>query len=123
MKLPIQMRQHSARLQALRSFYHICRKGANIIFISVTAIGIFLQIGKRQLGNDLSSDICGIAVDDDTIYCSIRNGRIVALDRHSHLIRESTVSKSSMWSIKAYDKYMICGTVDGELLLLDKSHI
>ena len=30
-------------------------------------------IGKWQLGNDLSSDICGMTVDDDTIYCSIRN--------------------------------------------------
>ena len=26
-----------------------------------------------------------------------------------------------MWSIKTYDNYMICGTVDGELLLLDKT--
>jgi len=28
-------------------------------------------LGKWQLGNDLSSDICGMAVDYDTIYCSI----------------------------------------------------
>ena len=26
-----------------------------------------------------------------------------------------------MWSIKTYDNYIICGTVDGELLLLDKT--
>ncbi len=26
-----------------------------------------------------------------------------------------------MWSIKTYDQYLICGTVDGKLLLLDKS--
>ncbi len=78
-------------------------------------------LGKWQLGNDLSSDICGIAVDNDTIYCSIRNGKIITLDRRSYLLKEFIVSESSMWSIKTYDKYMICGTVDGELLLLDKS--
>ena len=26
-----------------------------------------------------------------------------------------------MWSIKTYDRHLICGTVDGKLLLLDKS--
>lgn len=78
-------------------------------------------LGKWQLGNDLSSDICGIAIDNDTIYCSIRNGKIITLNRQSHSLKEFIVSESSMWSIKAYDKYIICGTVDGELLLLDKS--
>ena len=78
-------------------------------------------IGKWQLGNDLSSDICGMAVDNDTIYCSIRNGKIITLDRKSYLIKEFIVSESSMWSIKIYDSYLVCGTVDGKLLLLDKS--
>ena len=80
-------------------------------------------IGKWQLGNDLSSDICGMAVDNDTIYCSIRNGKIITLDRKSYLIKEFIVSESSMWSIKIYDSYLVCGTVDGKLLLLDKSSL
>ncbi|MBD5511285.1 MAG: hypothetical protein HDR08_08550 [Lachnospiraceae bacterium] len=78
-------------------------------------------LGKWQLGSDLSSDICGIAVDHDTIYCSIRNGKIITLDKRSHLVKEFIVSESSMWSIKTYGQYLICGTVDGKLLLLDKS--
>ncbi len=78
-------------------------------------------IGKWKLGNDLSSDICGMAVDNDTIYCSIRNGKIIILDKQLYLAKEFIVSKSSMWSIKAYEQYLICGTVDGKLLLLDKS--
>ncbi len=77
-------------------------------------------IGKWQLGNDLSSDICGMAVDSDTIYCSIRNGKIITLDRQSYLIKEFIVYESSMWSIKIYDSYLVCGTVDGSLLLLDR---
>lgn len=78
-------------------------------------------IGKWQLGHDLSSDICGMAVDNNTIYCSIRNGKIIALDRHSYLTKEFIVSESSMWSVKTYDSCLVCGTVDGKILLLDKS--
>lgn len=78
-------------------------------------------LGKWQLGDDLSSDICGIAVDGNTVYCSIRNGKIITLDRQSHLRREHIISESSMWSVRIYDAYLVCGTVDGKLLLLDKS--
>lgn len=80
-------------------------------------------LGKWQLGIDLSSDICAMAVDNDTVYCCIRNGRIITLDRRSRLLKEFWVSESSMWNIKIYDSYLICGTVDGKLLLLDKSSL
>lgn len=80
----------------------------------------FELIGKWQLGNDLSSDICGIAVDSNTVYCSIRNGKIITLDRQSYQIKEFIVSESSMWSIKTYGSYLVSGTVDGKVLLLDK---
>ncbi len=78
-------------------------------------------VGKWQLGDDLSSDICGIAADQDTVYCSIRNGKIITLDRKSYQVKEFSVSESSMWSVKTFDAYLVCGTVDGRLLLLDRS--
>ncbi|MCH5342047.1 MAG: PQQ-binding-like beta-propeller repeat protein [Acetatifactor sp.] len=78
-------------------------------------------VGKWKLGTDLSSDICGIAVDKDTIYCSIRNGKIITLDRQSYSTKEFNISDSSMWSIKTYDNHLVCGTVDGKLLYLDKT--
>ena len=78
-------------------------------------------LGKWRLGDDPSSDICGIAVDHDAIYCSIRNGKIMTLDRQSYQAKGYAVSESSMWSIKTYGRYLICGTVDGKLLLLDKA--
>ncbi|MCR2050023.1 hypothetical protein NSB25_22495 [Acetatifactor muris] len=81
----------------------------------------YALIGKWQLGNDLSSDICGITVDNNTVYCSIRNGKIITLDRQSYLIKEFLISESSMWSIKTYNSYLVCGTVDGKVLLLDKA--
>ncbi len=78
-------------------------------------------LGKWQLGNDLSSDLCGIAVDHDTVYCSIRNGKIMTLDKQTNEIKEYAVSESSMWSIEPCGPYLLCGTVDGKLLRLDRS--
>lgn len=80
-------------------------------------------IGKWQLGNDLSSDICGMAVDSNTVYCSIRNGKMITVDRKSYRSDKFTVSESSMWSVKIYDSYLVGGTVDGKVLLLDKSSL
>lgn len=77
-------------------------------------------IGKQKIGDDLSSDICGLTEDEGRIYCSVRNGRIVTVDKSSFGRNEYVVSNSSMWSIKVYDNRLLCGTVDGQLLLLDK---
>lgn len=77
-------------------------------------------LGKWQLGEDLSSDICGMTLEQNTVYCSIRNGKLITVDRTSFLRQEYVVSDSSMWSLKIYDNYLLCGTVDGQLLLLDK---
>lgn len=77
-------------------------------------------LGKWQIGEDLSSDICGMAVDENTIYCSIRNGKLVTVDRSSFERKEYFISNSSMWSLKVYEKYLLCGTVDGQLLLVNK---
>ncbi len=81
----------------------------------------FEPLGQWQLGDDLSSDICALAVDQDAIYCSIRNGGMITLDRRSYEKREAQVLQSSMWSVKTYGRRLVCGTVDGRLLLLDKA--
>lgn len=80
----------------------------------------FELLGKWQLGEDLRSDICGMAVDKNTVYCSIRNGKLITMKRDSFQRQEYVVSDSSMWSLKIYGRYLLCGTVDGQLLLLDK---
>lgn len=77
-------------------------------------------VGKWKIGEDLSSDICGMAVDEKRIYCSIRNGKLITVDRASFVQKEYSVSSSSMWSLKLYENYLLCGTVDGQLLLLDR---
>lgn len=78
-------------------------------------------IGKWKIGEDLSSDICGMTVDEKRIYCSIRNGRIITVDKISFDTHEYVISDASMWSLKIFDHYLLCGTVDGQLLLLDRN--
>lgn len=80
-------------------------------------------LGKWQLGEDLTSDICGMTMDDKRIYCSIRNGKIITIDRTSFQRTEHIISDSSMWSLKSYRDHLLCGTVSGQLLLLNKASL
>lgn len=77
-------------------------------------------IGKWKIGEDLSSDICGMVIDEKKVYCSIRNGRIITVDKSFFVRSEYVVSDASMWSLKIFNNYLLCGTVNGQLLLLDK---
>lgn len=77
-------------------------------------------IGKWKIGEDLSSDICGMATDEKRVYCSIRNGRIITVDKSSFGRNEYVVSDASMWRLKIFNHSLLCGTVDGQLLLLDR---
>lgn len=81
------------------------------------------RLGKWQLGEDLTSDICGMTMDDKKIYCSIRNGKIITIDRTSFQKTEHVISDSSMWSLKPYRDHLLCGTVSGQLLLLNKASL
>lgn len=80
----------------------------------------FEIVGKWKIGEDLSSDICGLVIDEKKIYCSIRNGRIITVDKSSFSKNEYIVSDASMWSLKIYEDCLLCGTVDGQLLLLER---
>ena len=80
----------------------------------------FDMLCKLQLGTDLTFDICGMLVNERTVYCSMRNGTIIAVDRQSFEQREVAVSESSIWCIKEYKEQLVCGTVDGKVLLLNR---
>ncbi len=80
-------------------------------------------IVKIKIGENLSSDICGMTLDEKKIYCSIRNGRIITVDKRSFEKTEYTVSEAGMWSLITYGGDLLCGTVDGRLLLLDRKNM
>ncbi len=103
----------------------LAAEGGEIFVYDFCTLSVFRQedyaLQKSwKLGNDLSSDICGMAVDENTVYCSIRNGKLVALDWRSGAEKEFPVLGSSMWSLVRYGEGLVCGSVDGKLLLLDK---
>lgn len=81
----------------------------------------FEIVVKMKLGEDLSSDICGMDADDSKIYCSIRNGKIITVDKSTFVKNEYNISDASMWSLKVYDNRLLCGTVNGQLLLLNRN--
>ncbi|MDE7299629.1 MAG: hypothetical protein K2N94_12525 [Lachnospiraceae bacterium] len=96
------------------------------IFVSdFCTLNIFHQdtyelLDRQLLGEDLSSDICGLTAEGGTIYCSVRNGRLAAVDQNSFQKKEYGISDSSMWSLRVYGSSLLCGTVDGRLLSLNR---
>ena len=80
----------------------------------------FEVVEKRKIGEDLSSDICGMAVDETRVYCSVRNGKIVTVEKGSFAQNEYEISEASMWSLKVYADHLLCGTVSGRLAVIKR---
>ncbi len=103
----------------------MCADEEQIFISDFCALYAFSQdryelLGRWPLGEDLRSDICGMTMDINTVYCSIRNGKLVTVKRDSFQRREYVVSDSSMWSSQVYGGYLLCGSVGGQLFLLDQ---
>ncbi len=103
-------------------------QGGEIFVYDFCTLYIFRQedfepLCTLKLGEDLSSDICGMAADDGTVYCSIRNGGLTAVDRRTYETREAEISGSSMWSVEIFGPHLVCGTVDGRLLLIGRDSL
>ena len=69
-----------------------------------------------RLGENLSSDICGIMwLDASNVYVKMRNGGIYVLDINTNKYDKVQVSNSSFWSDCTTENYLYVGTVNGEL--------
>lgn len=78
-------------------------------------------IDAIELGEDLTSDICGITFDEDKIYACIRNGPIAVIDKNrKSKVKFYNVSESSIWDIQYYKELLYAGNVEGHLLVIDK---
>lgn len=77
-------------------------------------------INEFHLGNDLTSDICGIEVDEHKIYTSIRNGSIYVIHRDDNTLEQFSIFEHSMWAIRSNKNKLIAGSVDGQLLELNQ---
>ena len=78
-------------------------------------------IRSLKLGDDLSSDICGITSDNKNIYACIRNGPLVVIPKGDmENVSYHQVSSSSIWEIVASD-YLYARNVEGNLLVIDRN--
>jgi len=79
-------------------------------------------IDSLRLGENLSSDVCGVMwFDPPDAYVKIRNGWVYVLNINTKSINKIQVSDISFWSDCVTEKYLYVGTVNGELLELDKT--
>lgn len=79
-------------------------------------------IQKIHLGTDLSSDICGMGVDEDYLYLSIRNGSMAKIHtKHPFQTEMYPVTDSSIWNFAIANDFIYAGNVNGDLLIIDKA--
>lgn len=76
-------------------------------------------VNQWKLGQDLSSDICGITSDGTYFYAGLRNGPLATIHKETNEVNYHHVSDASIWTLKI-DKYLYGGNVNGELLKIDK---
>ena len=82
----------------------------------------YTLLATLELGQDLSSDICGMAIDKSNIYACIRNGAITVIDIHTFQIKSTyPISNSSLWELRSYKNTLIGGDTKGNLLYIDKN--
>ncbi len=78
-------------------------------------------VSTLQLGANLSSDICGMTIDEKNIYACMRNGSITVIDIRNLTIQGMyRISDGSIWDLHAYNNILIGGNVEGKLLFIDK---
>jgi len=74
-----------------------------------------------ELGTDLKNDICGFQLDEKFLYASIRNGKIVKVDKKTfEIVNRQSYESGSIWSLGNYKHELIGCTVDGQVLFIDK---
>ena len=81
-------------------------------------------IVSLRLGENLSSDVCGIMwFNSPKAYVKIRNGLIYILDISTNTFDKVQVIDSSFWSDCVAGNRLFVGTVNGELLEIDKDSL
>jgi len=78
-------------------------------------------IYKAKLGEDLTSDICGMTFDTKHVYVCLRDGSMVVINKVNYDTTLYKISNSSIWVIKSFKDLLYAGNVEGCLLIIDKS--
>lgn len=76
-----------------------------------------------KLGANLSSDIWGARFDSQKVYVAVRNGKIAAVDIETMNVDKYDLTDSSFWDYCIAGNRIYAGTVQGELVEIDKSNM
>jgi len=76
-----------------------------------------LQVIKTtRIGEDLSSDICGVRTNKQNAYISIRNGKIAVTNKNNIDVSFYDLCNSSFWDYILLKDFIYAGCVTGELI-------
>ena len=105
----------------------LIRTNGNVIAVSdfctlsVYDADKFEKLFEKELGDDLTSDLCGLSADESALYACIRNGGLVKIALSDFSQSSTVIGNASSWSLAVWEDKLYAGTVDGKLLMLDKN--
>jgi WD40 repeat protein len=106
-----------ARSFAVDADYIYCTDFVQLYVLDKLSLELIAQL---QLGQDLSSDICSVTVDQNHVYLGIRNGPVVRVRKGLWEGVESyPLSTSSIWTMHHAATRIFAGNVEGQLLEID----
>lgn len=107
----------SARSFIMDGDYIYCKDFVHLYVLERESLNV---VARLQLGTDLSSDICGMALDEGHVYLGIRNGAVARVEKAAwEHVEYYPLSASSMWTIECDQAKIYAGNVEGKLLAID----
>jgi len=95
--------------------YVYCKDFCTFYILDADSLNTIYQ---GMLGEDLSSDICGLAFDEKNIYASIRGGYLAIVDKRNYFIEKKPITNSTF--IMKLDNDSLYFSAEGKLLVIDK---
>jgi len=94
-----------------------CRDFVHLYVLERASLNLLATV---QLGTDLSSDICGMTLDEGYVYLGIRNGAVARIEKGNwDNVQYYPLSASSIWTMECEGNRIYAGNVDGQLLVID----
>lgn len=110
-------KEGSARSFIMDGDHIYCKDFVHLYVLERESLSV---VARLQLGTDLSSDICGMALDEGYVYLGIRNGAVARVEKAAwEHVEYYPLSASSIWTMECNQGRIYAGNVDGQLLAID----
>ena len=74
-----------------------------------------------HIGENLSSDLVAVKVDQQKAYISMRNGKIIVVDFETKSVDTIEIGNDSSWDHTVTENKVYVGTINGNLIEIDKA--